>query len=136
MREVKELEFDAPIRVISEANCRDHWAVKSRRRQRQQQEMDVLLLNALQGRKVQLPCRVKLTRIGARILDSDNLQSAFKAVRDAIARRLGIDDGDSRIKFDYAQEAIGRREYNIKVRITQAGETNEHKPHGKERLVI
>jgi len=115
---IKSLTFDAPIKVISEANCRDHWAVKSRRRKAQQQEMDVMLLNALQGRKVELPCSVRLTRVGPKVLDGDNLQSAFKATRDAIARRLGVDDGDSRIRFEYEQQPVGRREYNILVEIT------------------
>lgn len=115
---ITQLEFDAPIKTISEANNRDHWRKRSERRKAQQQEVDIMLLNALQGRKVALPCVVKLTRIGAKALDSDNLAGSFKAVRDAIARRLGIDDGDSRIRFEYDQEAIGRREYNIKVNIT------------------
>lgn len=115
---ITQLEFDAPIKTISEANNRDHWTKKSKRRKSQQQEVDVMLLNALQGRKIALPCVVRLTRIGAKALDSDNLAGSFKAVRDAIARRLGIDDGDPRIKFEYSQEAIGRREYNIRVAIT------------------
>lgn len=36
-------------------------------------------------------------------LDDDNLASAHKAFRDAIAKTLGIDDGDSRIRFRYLQ---------------------------------
>lgn len=114
---ITNLEFDAPVKTISEANNRDHWRKKSERRKSQQQEVDIMLLNALQGRKVALPCVVKLTRIGAKVLDSDNLAGSFKAVRDAIARRIGIDDGDSRIRFEYDQAANGRREYNIKVSI-------------------
>lgn len=113
-----QLEFDAPIKTISEANNRDHWTKKSKRRKSQQQEVDIMLLNALQGRKVALPCVVRLTRIGAKALDSDNLAGSFKAVRDAIARRIGIDDGDPRIKFEYDQSPTGRREYNVKVQIT------------------
>lgn len=115
---IQELTFDAPIRTVSEANGREHWGSRSRRRIAQQQEVDVMLLNALRGRKVQLPCLVKLTRVGPKAMDSDNLTSAFKGIRDAIARRLGIDDGDPRIKFEYDQTAIGRREYNIIVSIT------------------
>lgn len=123
---IQELQFDAPIRTVSEANKsnREHWGSKSRRRIAQQQEVDVMLLNALRGRKVQLPCVVKLTRVGPKSLDSDNLASAFKAIRDAIARRLGVDDGDKRIKFEYDQIAIGFREYNIRVEITSNGGDN------------
>lgn len=114
---INQLTFDAPIKTISEANCRDHWAVKSRRRKAQQAEVDAMLLNALRGRKMALPCVVRLTRVAPKVLDSDNLASAFKAARDAIARRLGIDDGDPRIKFEYEQTAIGRHEYNVVVEI-------------------
>ena len=114
---IRRVTFDAPIKVISEANCRDHWSVKSRRRKAQQQEMDIMLLNALQGRKVPLPCTVKLTRVGPKRMDDDNLANGFKATRDAIARRLGIDDGDPRITFSYEQVAIKERLYNVVVEI-------------------
>jgi hypothetical protein len=116
---IRSLEFDCPIRTVSEANRsnREPWQVKMRRRKAQQQEADIMLLNALQGRKVQLPCRVKLTRVGPKAMDSDNLAGCFKAIRDAIARRIGVDDGDPRIKFEYDQSPIGRREYNVKVEI-------------------
>jgi hypothetical protein len=116
-RVIRMLEFDAPIRIRSEANSREHWRVKSDRRKAQQKEMDILLLNALQGRKIQLPCVVSLTRVGPKLMDDDNWINGAKGIRDAIARRLGIDDGDSRIKFRYDQEAIGRREYNVRVAI-------------------
>lgn len=37
-----------------------------------------------------------------RQVDEDNFGSGpYKSLRDAIARSLGIDDGDSRIKFEY-----------------------------------
>jgi hypothetical protein len=111
------ISFDAPIKTVSEANKREHWTVRSRRRKAQQQEADVMLLNALQGRKVKLPCLVKLTRVGPKLLDSDNLAGAFKAIRDALARRIGVDDGDPRITFQYEQRAVGRREYNVIVEI-------------------
>jgi len=109
--------FDAPIKVISEANSRDHWAVKSKRRRQQQQTMTGMLMNALQGRKVQLPCVVKLTRVGPRLMDDDNWINGAKGIRDAIARKLGVDDGDPRIKFEYEQCPIGERSYNVIVEI-------------------
>lgn len=37
-------------------------------------------------------------------LDDDNLRGSLKATRDAIADRLGVDDGDRRcIRFEYTQ---------------------------------
>lgn len=41
------------------------------------------------------PVRVVMTRVGTRKLDDDNLETAFKAVRDTIADWLGVDDGDT-----------------------------------------
>lgn len=114
---IRTIVFDAPIKTVSEANRRDHWAVKSRRRQEQQQTVTGMLMNALQGRKVQLPCVVKLTRVGPKVMDDDNLAGSFKGVRDAIARKLGIDDGDPRIKFEYEQTPVGEQSYNILVEI-------------------
>ncbi len=48
-------------------------------------------------------CHVLINRVGRRTLDDDNLAASYKGLRDSIALRLGIDDGDSRIKFEYAQ---------------------------------
>lgn len=116
---IQHLDFMAPIKTISEANRsnREHWAVKMQRRKAQQQEIDVVMSNALRGRVVALPCTVRLTRIGPKALDSDNLSSAFKVIRDAIARRLEIDDGDPRITFQYAQMPVGIQQYGVKVSI-------------------
>ncbi len=47
---------------------------------------------------------VALTRCAPRALDDDNLASSFKAVRDAVAAYLGLDDRDSRLRFVCKQE--------------------------------
>jgi hypothetical protein len=51
-----------------------------------------------------LPVVVTLVRVGPRALDSDNLQFAFKAVRDGVADALGVKDHDPRVTWEYAQE--------------------------------
>jgi hypothetical protein len=118
-RQPQTIEFTVPIRIVSEANLREHWAKRAKRKTAQQVEMIVELRNVLrQSPRVAFPCVVTLTRIGPRRLDSDNLANGFKAVRDAIAGVLGIDDGDSRIRFEYEQEANGKREYGVRVGIT------------------
>lgn len=63
-----------------------------------------------------MPVRVKLTRIGRKEMDGDNLQGALKAVRDGIADAIEIDDGDKRMTWDYAQE-IGKG-YSVRVEIS------------------
>lgn len=47
--------------------------------------------------------RVHLIRIGARMLDDDNLISGYKPLRDAIASRFGLDDNQRTIEWRYGQ---------------------------------
>lgn len=119
---IEALEFYAPIKLISEANRgSEHWTAKMRRKKAQQLEVTVALHNNLLGRKVRLPCAVRLTRIGPRLLDKDNLAGAFKFVQDAIATKLGVNDGDrSKVDWHYDQVAIGEHRYNLKVQIEYA----------------
>ncbi len=49
--------------------------------------------------------RVLLTRVSPRKLDSDNLQGAFKGIRDQVAEALELDDGAEQWQWDYAQVA-------------------------------
>lgn len=66
-------------------------------------------------------CVITLTRVGARMLDPDNLANSFKAVQDAIAKRLGIDDGDqSKVRWVYEQRATGKHQYGLEVKIEAA----------------
>src|SRR5688572_24365175 len=117
---ITKLDFQAPIKTVSEANVREHWAVKNRRKQSQQMEMLVALQNNLRGRKVQLPCVVKLTRIGPQKLDGDNLQRSCKGIRDQIAKQLNVDDGDEEnVTWQYHQMPMGYNgDYAVKVEIT------------------
>lgn len=114
---VRQVDFLIPINVISEMNCREHWRKKNTRKKAQQEETAIAMLDALRGRAVEFPCVVKLCRIGAKLLDDDNLRGAFKGCRDQIARMLKVDDADPRIKFEYDQLAVGRREYHVHVEI-------------------
>ncbi len=61
---------------------------------------------------------VTLTRIGKRKLDSDNLQGGFKAIRDAIAKAFGIDDGSDRWGWRYDQRVEKR--YGIEITIERS----------------
>jgi hypothetical protein len=106
------------LKTVSELNQREHWGAKNRRKQDQQEQVAVAMLNALRGKRIELPCVVKLIRIGPKKLDEgDNLSSAFKGIRDQIARQLGTDDGGDRVRFEYAQMPIGSRDYAVKVEI-------------------
>lgn len=111
------LAFEFPLRVISEANCRDHWRAKDRRRKAQQLETSVEWKRVIGARRIVLPCVIRLTRIGCQKIDDDNLASGFKAVRDQIAKEIGIDDGSELLRFEYAQEVIAKRQYAVRVEV-------------------
>jgi hypothetical protein len=118
---MKQLEFSMPVRVSSETNSRESWPAKYRRKKAQKKETHVEWKSHARGKKIALPCVVRLTRIGSRRLDDDNLGESFKAIRDQIASEIGVDDGSELIKFEYAQEAIGRRTYSVRVEVYRAG---------------
>lgn len=93
------------IRLVSEANQREHWAIKARR-VKEHRKAAYYACKKLGGPEIILPCTVLLLRIFGpmrRAYDSDNLQSAFKAVRDGIAGALGVNDNNPGINWEYAQ---------------------------------
>lgn len=115
----RTMQFTLPIKTVSEANCRDHWAVKMKRVKAQRKATDLAFRSEQNkhgnGSTNSYPFHVKMTRVGKRRMDDDNLRSALKATRDQIAKCLGVNDGDtSKVIFDYAQET---GDYAVKVEI-------------------
>lgn len=119
------LRLEIPMRLPSAANLREHWRVRAKRVKSQRAVvrlamragcmrgptgLDASIGVAMQGE----PLVVRLTRISPRKLDSDNLSSAFKAIRDQVAAELGIDDGSDAIEWLYAQEP-GRPGIRIEI---------------------
>jgi hypothetical protein len=109
-----------PLQVKSEANTREHWRTRHRRFAEQAAVVRLLLAQPLRGAKLSGPYLVTFTRRGVRKVDGDNLQGAFKAVRDAVAGLLGIDDGDERsATWIYCQETCGREDCGVVVTIAR-----------------
>lgn len=100
-----------PLRIESVANRREHWSKRAKRAKAHREGVQWHLGTA----RPRLPVVVTLTRIAPRVLDSDNLASGFKAVRDGIADWLRIDDGDERIGWLYRQRKGAPKEYAIEV---------------------
>lgn len=98
------------LRLVSEANAREHWSSRDRRRAWQQDLLD----GALRGvQPPPLPVRVTIVRVGPRRLDADNAQGSGKHLRDAVARWCGVDDGDvGRFTCRVEQE---RGDYAVRV---------------------
>ena len=93
------LRVEVPIRTVSEANQREHWTDRNRRKKSQQEATLLALHGSSLGRMMRVAAvgegvDVHLTRYASRALDSDNLVGSMKHVRDAIAYWLGIDDGE------------------------------------------
>lgn len=61
---------------------------------------------------------IVLTRVGPKKLDSDGVVSSLKAVRDGIADALGVNDGDSTIRWTCEQ---ARGIYAVKVQLRLVG---------------
>ena len=113
------IDILVPVRIVSEANSRDHWR-KSAVRKKSHRSTAMLLCRAAHNWQVPNPnrnYRVLMTRIAPRQLDDDNLASGFKATRDGIADAMGIDDGSPRIRWDYSQERGEPHVYAARVQI-------------------
>lgn len=98
-------EFEIPIKTVSEANGREHWAAKARRVKQHRGAALLMTKRAILstiGESIAM--RVELIRVSPRSLDTDNLTSALKATRDGIADALGIKDNDPRVTWEYGQE--------------------------------
>jgi len=113
--------IDLPLQTVSEANCFEPWQVKHGRH-KQQQRLVALAMNPLRD-KIQLPCKVMLTRFAPDELDAfENLPMSFKYIVDAICAiitgdyRPGRADSDKRISLACGQ--IDSKEYGIRIEIT------------------
>jgi hypothetical protein len=74
------------------------------------------------------PVVVKLIRFysgkGKPLDEGDNLESGFKAVRDQVAKELGVDDGDqARVRFECSQERAPK--WGIRIEVQELGHTAE-----------
>ena len=87
-----------PLRIVSEANSRDHWR-KASARKKIHRVCAHSLMRKHPAPTTDGPVTITMTRIAPRTLDDDNLASGFKSTRDGIADWLGIDDGSSRLRW-------------------------------------
>jgi len=101
-----------PVRTVSEANMSEHWRARYRRSQSQKAAVKAIFCARDLDGEIELPCIVTLTRVGKRRMDTDNLASSLKYVRDAVAEMIitdrpglatGWHDGDPRITWKYEQ---------------------------------
>lgn len=105
-----------PIRIISEANMRQHWRKAAARKKEHRTTARVILQQHARPMH-EGPVIITLTRIAPRRLDDDNLQSGMKSCRDGVADWLGIDDGSPRLTWRYGQLKSKPGEYAAEVAV-------------------
>lgn len=105
-----------PLRTGRGLNDREHHMTKARRVKAERYAVGLFMnLRA----KPKLPVTVLLTRQGPtkRPLDDDNLQGALKAVRDEVARWIGVDDASPQVKWTYAQQRT--KLWGVQIEVNQ-----------------
>lgn len=112
------LTLIVPVRVVSAANAREHWAARSRRVKGERIAVAAALFAAMPAAPAFDRVVVTLTRLGGRRWDDDNNVSGLKGARDSVAEWLRVDDGDPRVTFAYAQEPGGA--CGVRIEITTA----------------
>lgn len=115
------IEVNLPLKIISVANAREYHYDRARRHRLHRRTAWLAMLSAM-STPPKPPLTIRLTRIGPRLLDSDNLASGFKAVRDGIADWLKVDDGSADLTWQYAQKSQGPGKYGASVEIFSPGE--------------
>lgn len=105
------------LRLVNPLNHRQGWRAVSTRGRREK----AATLAALAGTVMPPgPWDVTIVRVSPGKLDDDGATASAKHVRDAVALRLGVDDGDrARVRFVVAQEK-GAPSVRVEVRTRRA----------------
>lgn len=125
--------ISVPMKVISEANSRDFWA-KSHMRKKAQKGVIGLLLPSY-GIEKRFPVEITMIRKGKKLLDDDNLQSAFKYIRDAIADyfipnlRPGMADSRPGFTWKYDQEISDHYGFTVIFQWAEGNSEFEREDH-------
>lgn len=108
------IEFTVPMSTRNPLNNGwGHWSVQASKRKKER----AAVLRRMPRVEIPTVFVVTLTRVGTRLLDDDNLGAALKSVRDAVAHRLGVDDGKDWVRWQYAQKT---GEPCMQIRIEEA----------------
>lgn len=87
-------------------NAREHHMARARRVKREREIVTLVLRGTVARQMMHVaPLSVTITRVAPSAgLDDDNAVSSAKAVRDAVAAVLGVDDRDERVDWLVTQE--------------------------------
>lgn len=106
--------FISGIKTTTPGNCKRHWRAEwAEARTARQLTKARLLAENLPA----FPVVVTITRHSSGKMDKHNLPGALKHVIDGIADAYGIDDGDERWDFSFAQVKCKREQAGVEIRI-------------------
>ena len=111
-----------PMQLRHGLNDRLHPMARHRHTAAERRQVHVeLLLHERKHGQPRLPVTVHLTRLSPRKYDDDNLATAFKATRDAVAAWLDVNDGNAeRIRFEYAWQRSDGHKVIIEIEEREA----------------
>ena len=115
----KIAEYEIPVRCLSRANQRGHWAKHDKSRKQQRGLAEIQTRNALRDVEAEFPICFRLIRYGPQDLDSDNLSASMKAVRDGICDAIGIDDKSDKLRWRHHQE---KGSYRVVVEVYESAD--------------
>lgn len=96
-------------------NLRGHWRTHEKRRTKEKM-IGIMAVNLSRLAPPEAPLACEFTRYGSSLLDDDNLPSAFKYIRDGVAKALGVTDAPGGpVEWKYAQSKTKRGCYGIRV---------------------
>lgn len=111
----RELGIFIPMRTVCELNDHTFW-INRQKRAEQQRTVIAATFKGYEYLRERPSLVVVLTRYAPGTLDpQDNLPSAFKHVRDALAKRIGVDDKSNWYDWQYQQVKTGRGRYGIRI---------------------
>ena len=109
------MKIETPLKLGQGANAREHHMARARRVKKERNAVGWLLR---QFDKPATPCTVTITRIapGQGLDPADNLPHACKAVVDAFAEWIGINDrSDELVRYQFRNE---RGEWGLRIEVT------------------
>ena len=105
-----------PFRLVNSANAREHFRVRAKRAANERAVTRMAVSARLHGVVIATSWVVTLTRLYTKKrMDTDGAVNCQKAIRDAVADALGVDDGSNLVEWRYDQ----RREpkYGVEIRL-------------------
>jgi len=95
-----------PMHTARGQNAREHHMIRARRVKKEKKAVAQWLLVSRMPKTLPAGSVVTITRIApGNGLDDDNLSGSAKAVRDAVAAWIGVDDRHRHlVRYEYAQE--------------------------------